>query len=407
VALRLPSTLSAAATVALTGVLAADLGARRSGQVFAAACAGLSGVVLATGHLLSTATTMLFGSALLSLLVVRLLQGGPARGWLLVGLAVGVTSMANVLVAVLFAVLLCCILLVGPRQLLRSPWPWAGGLVALALVAPYLWWQASHGWPQADIARSIAAGGSGTSAPRLLFLPLQLVLVGPFLTVVWVSGLVQLSRDRHLRGLAFAYPVLCVLFIATGGKPYYVAGLYPLLLAAGAQPVIDHTRGWLPPVLLLASAPVLFITLPLLPARDANPIIAANYDAGETIGWPSYVAQIARVYRGQPAGTQLLTQNYGEAGAIDRYGPALGLPRSYSGHNGYGLWGPPPGDTTSVVAVGVSPATLHAAFNEVRAVGRLDNGLGINNDEQGTTVYACTGPRDSWPRLWPLFVHLG
>ncbi|MCW2755718.1 MAG: phospholipid carrier-dependent glycosyltransferase [Marmoricola sp.] len=62
--------------------------------------------------------------------------------------------------------------------------------------------------------------------------------------------------------------------------------------------------------------------------------------------------------------------------------------------------GPPRGWLLVGLVVGVTST-------DVRAVGRLDNGLGINNDEQGTTIYACSGPRESWPRLWPLFVHLG
>ena len=65
----------------------------------------------------------------------------------------------------------------GPRAPLRSGWFYAGGGIALGLWAPYLAWQGSHGWPELAVARSIAAGASGTSAPWSLILPEQFVLV--------------------------------------------------------------------------------------------------------------------------------------------------------------------------------------------------------------------------------------
>ena len=151
----------------------------------------------------------------------------------------------------------------------------------------------------------------------------------------------------------------------------------------------------------------MLFALPVLPVRLAGWVVKANHDVGETIAWPQYVAQIATLYHQQPAGTQILTDNYGEAGAIDRYGPNLGLPAAFSGHNGYAYWGPPPPGTTTVLAVGISRDLLNRAFTEVRHAGWLHNGLGIDNDEQGTELFVCAGPRDKWTRLWPAFVHIG
>jgi 4-amino-4-deoxy-L-arabinose transferase-like glycosyltransferase len=406
VGLRLPSTLSAALVVMLTGVIAAELGARRNGQVFAAACAALTGVVLATGHLLSTATTDLLGWTVITWLLVRLLRSGSPSGWLLFGLAAGITLLANVLVAFLLVAVLGGLLIAGPRQVLHSRWPWLGAAIAGALVTPYLIWQARHGWPQLDVARSIAHGGSGTSTPRLLFLPQQVLIVGPWLTPVWGVGLVRLLRDRTLRSLAVAYLLLCLVFLVAGGKSYYVAGLYPLLLAAGAQPLLDWLRRkWVAPALLVLSANVLLFALPVLPVRSAGPVITANWDVGETIAWPQYVAQIATLYHRQPPGTQILTSNYGEAGAIDRYGLNFDLPAAFSGQDGYAYWGPPPPGTRTILAIGMAPDVLDRAFTEVHPAGRLVNSLGINNDEQDTEMFVCSGPRDTWNRLWPSFAH--
>lgn len=64
-------------------------------------------------------------------------------------------------------------------------------------------------------------------------------MVSPVLAPAWFAGLWHPRRDPRLarwRCLAIAYAVLVVLLVATGGKPYYLCGMYPALLAAGAAP---------------------------------------------------------------------------------------------------------------------------------------------------------------------------
>jgi hypothetical protein len=187
-------------------------------------------------------------------------------------------------------------------------------VIALAMWVPYLAWQASHGWPELAISASIANGGSGTSAPRWELLPFQLVLVGVCLSPVWAAGLVGPLRGEALRwcrALGVAFIVLVVLFTVTGGKPYYLGGMFPVLLAAGAQPALDWARrgrprlraGLLTAALILTPLTAIPVSLPVVPVADvhATPIVALNYDAGETIGWPTYVRQIRAVYRPLPA----------------------------------------------------------------------------------------------------------
>jgi hypothetical protein len=256
------------------------------------------------------------------------------------------------------------------------------------------------------VASSIAGGGSGTSSTRLLFLPLLVVQVGLPLLPVWSCGLVRLWREAALRSLALTFVVLLVVFLVVGGKPYYLAGLIPLLLAAGAQPFLGWVRRrWVAPALLALSASTVVVVLPLLPVRWGGPLVAVNYDAGETIGWPQLVRQVAGAHRNLPGGTAILTGNYGQAGAIDRYGPALGLPRAFGGHMGYADWGHPP-NAVPVLAVGVDRALLQEACETLEPAGRLANAFGIDNEENGTLMDYCV-PRRPWQELWPRFIHLG
>jgi hypothetical protein len=419
VLLRLPSAIAGGALVVLTGLLTRELGGRRSAQVLAAAIIAAAPVVIGAGHLLSTTTFDLPAWALLCLMLARILRTGNTRLWPVAGLVAGTALLDTDLVGFLIFAVVIGLAVVGPRQTLRSGWFYAGGAIALALWSPYLAWQGSHGWPELAVAHSIAAGNSGTSAPWWLILPEQFVLVPVYFAPVWIAGLVRLFGDpemRWCRAVAVAYPVLAVAFMLTGGKPYYLAGMFPVLLAAGAQPTVDwvargRRRAALVAAGLVLSLLELPITLPVLPVSAVHdtPIVALNYDAGETIGWPAFVAEIAAVYHSLPPAQRataiVLTSNYGEAGAVDRFGPADGLPTAYSGHNAFWYWGPPPASATTAIVVGYARAQLGFCRSARLAV-HLNNHEQVDDQEQGQPVWVCQ-PDRSWAAIWPSQRHFG
>jgi 4-amino-4-deoxy-L-arabinose transferase-like glycosyltransferase len=328
----------------------------------------------------------------------------------------GVALLNKPLIAFLLAALGVGIVVAGPRRLLRSGWLWAGVVIAALLWAPWVIWQSKHGWPQLDVSSSIAAGGSASSQPRWALLPFQFLLVSPVLAPVWIAGLVALLYRRRLREFrlfAVAWLVLVVAFLATGGKPYYLAGMFPVLLGAGAI----ETDLWLERgtalrrralwgLVVLSGVVSALIALPLLPAKDAGPVIAVNGDVGETIGWADLTRTVAAVYRRAGPGAVIFTANYGEAGAIDRYGRALGLPSAYSGHNAFGYWGPPPDRAGAVVTVGIDASALRH-FRACHLAARIDNSAGVDNDEHGEPVDECAGTAGPWSRIWSDLRRLG
>lgn len=423
VVLRLPAVAAAAALVMLAGLLARELHGGRVAQLLAAAALAVSALALATGHLLSTTTFDLPASALLFWLILRILRTSQSRLWLAVGVIAGLGLLDTDLVAFLMFSIVAGLLIAGPRWPFASPWLYAGGVIAAAMWAPYLVWQGTHGWPERAVARSIANGGSGTSAPRWAVPVEQLVLISLFLAPVWIAGLVRLFRNRPGpggRALAVAYVVLLVVIVATGGKPYYVAGMFALLVAAGAQPAADwmrrgraRLRTTLLGAALVLSLTNIYITLPVVPAAEltGSGVLAANYDAGETVGWPAFVAEIAAVYHQLPparrSGAVVLGSNYGEAGAAQHFGPADGLPAAYGVHNAYWYWGPPPASAATAVAVGFGRSQLSRICGSLRLAARLINHLNVPDDEQGAPVWVCSDLRMSWAAAWPGLRYLG
>jgi hypothetical protein len=238
-----------------------------------------------------------------------------------------------------------------------------------------------------------------------------------------VAGLIWCLRNEAARpfrpAVIAAAATIAVQFIL-GGKPYYSGGAYTFLLAAGSVPAGQWLfpgrgtagRSWRRAPLIAGAAATLVavpIAIPVLPAASLRtvPLQTINYDLAETIAWPREVALVAREYDALPAAqrarTALLAGNYGEAGAIDRYGPALGLPQAYSGQNNFWLWGSPPAADHSAIVIGLGPSFLRREFRQVRRVATFYNGLGVSDDEQGAPVYLATGLRESWARAWPAF----
>jgi hypothetical protein len=417
--LRLPSVLAAALVVLLTGLIARELGGGRGAQLLAAASMAVSAILLAVGHLLSTTTFDLLGWTALTWLLVRALRDGGAI-WLGVGAVAGLALQNKLLPLFLLAGLLAGVLAVGPRSALRTRWPWLGGLLALVVWAPHLVWQAVNGFPQLALSAAIASGSSGTSEPWYVLLPFQLVLVSPLLVPVWVLGWWRLARDpalRTWRAFAVAYVLVAAIFIVTGGKPYYLGGFFPVLLAAGAPTVVAWARrgaarlrtGLLAAALTVSLAMSAVLMLPLVPVRElaATPVPDIHYDAGETVGWPEFAATLASVRERVPAGERVsvLTGNYGEAGAVDRFLPALAP--AHSGHNAYWDWGPPPDDATTLIVVGLEQEQLSRWFGQVELAARIDNGVGLDNDEQGRPVWLVRERLVPWVQLWPQLRRVG
>ena len=246
-------------------------------------------------------------------------------------------------------------------------------------------------------------------ANRALYWPIQAVYTSIVLVPLWVGGIAWALRDARLRVVGVAAVGVIVAEFALGGKGYYPGGVYTFCFAAGATALSGRPLRRRAAVYCVAAAVSAVIALPLLAAAALArfPVQKVNYDLGEEIGWPSQVALVARAYDSLPASERsvavVVAGNYGEAGAVDRYGAALGLPPADSGANSYWLWGPPPARDTVAVAVNVDPALLRRWFSSVRVAAVCRNGLGVSDDEEGAVIYVATGLRAPWTTAWPSF----
>jgi hypothetical protein len=422
-AIRILPALAMGVTVVLSALCARELGGGRVAQVVAAVAAATVPEWLGGAHLVSTTPFDVLAWAALLYVVIRIVRRDDDRLWLGAGAITGVGLLNKWNIAFLVVALAAGLQLSGERQRFRSPYLWAGVAIAALIWLPNLIWQASNDWPSLTMLRHLHHENID-DGNQAVFIPAQVVYVGLAALPIWVAGLVRLMRNpaaRPFRWIAVAYGLLFAWSLVSAGKPYYISGLYVPLIGAGAvasEGWLSRRRGRFPSyrallvAIVVLALPGIVVALPLLPASTlrATKLQETNYDLGEQIAWPRMVGQIAAAYSSLPADQRrqavVFTSNYGEAGAIARYGPADGLPTAYSGHNSFWFWGPPPGRrATAVVAVGLPRGYLHRFFDRAFLVGRLSNGLGVSDDEQHAPIVICHGQKQPWSVIWPRLRH--
>lgn len=398
---RLFSALAVGAVVLVTAVISRDLGGGRRAQLIAALAAGLSLLFLGTGHLVSTTTFELLAWGILTWLLVRLLSGGDERLWLLVGAVVGVGFLVKHSMVLVVLALAVGVVIAGRASVFRSPRVWAGAGVAAALALPNVLWHATNGWPVFDMLTSLQ--DESEPVDGLVFIPAQVGITG-LTAVVWIPGLWWLLRradSRPWRGLGIAYLLLVGFFVVTGGKPYYLIGMYPALMAAGGVWWERRDRQWLPITAVLVGAGGLVFALPVLPAERAAeiPVEDLELEFGAQLGWERFVDDVALAHH-QLDDAVIVTSNYGTAGAIDLYGSERGLPRAHSPHNHYWFWGPPSDTSDQAVLVGFPAHDVREWFSSCTLTARFETPHGVASEEEGSPIWICTGQKQLWSSLW-------
>jgi 4-amino-4-deoxy-L-arabinose transferase-like glycosyltransferase len=417
-AVRVVPALVGGAVVVGTGLTAGALGGRRFAQLLAALAMACAPITLGSAHLAGTTVYDLAAWTFTLWFVLRAVVHGRPRSWLAAGAVAGVGLENKDLILLLGVALVVGVVATSTRPVLATRWPWLGALVALVLWAPNLVWQVANNWPALSMAHSLRSEHSA-SGDYSSFVVAQVVLAGLVAFPIVVVGVRHLVRRRDLHFVLVAVGIVVVyVFAVIPGRAYYTAGMLPVLFAAGGCRIEDRQSGrnrrrlWAAAPVVGVLATVAFV-LPVLPLATFARIPAlhkTSYDLGETVGWPQFARQVAAVYDDVPAqgrsGASIFTANYGEAGALALYGHRFGLPTPLSGHNTYWLWGPGGAPDRVVIAVG-SVDALRSHFASCRSDTTIHMPDDVDNDERGTAVWTCTGPRGPWSSFWGALRHYG
>ncbi|HUN89420.1 MAG TPA: hypothetical protein VMU28_11545, partial [Terriglobales bacterium] len=231
--------------------------------------------------------------------------------------------------------------------------------------------------------------------------------------------------------LAVTFVIFFLFMMKMHAKDYYVAPIYPMLFAAGAVcwQGITKRRGlywsrYALAVVVVSQIITLPLTLPILAVDKIVPyreMLGLKIENSEThmssplpqyfsdqFGWPEMVATVAQVYNSLPPEDRvhggILAGNYGEAGAIDFFGPKYGLPQSISAHQNYYYWGyrDYSSDDTFIILQWPRKGVEHACRSYSDGP-TLDPKWAMA--EEHYTIWVCHGFKRSMPDLWERIKH--
>ncbi|MGO9228904.1 MAG: ArnT family glycosyltransferase [Bryobacteraceae bacterium] len=429
-ALRFPAALAGAGAVVLTGLIARELGGNRFAQGLAALCLLLAPGVLALDHFLSmNAFEPLFWMGC-AYLAMRIIRTGDAKLWLWFGVVAGV-GLENKHSMLIFGFgLVAGLILTRERRWLRSPWFWAGGAIAFLIFLPNLLWNIQNHFPFLELQANIRRSGRDVRLSLLAFFGQEILAMLPLSLPIWLAGLWYLFFDKagkRFRALGWAWVVAAAVILALSPRVYYLFAAYPVLFAAGGvawERWLAAVRAqWVKPVyvtlMALIGAALAPTLLPLLPPETYVRYAAAthlqqprleNHRLGplpqlfaDQFGWEEMAATVAGVYNSLPADvrarTAIFGQNYGQAGAIDLFGPKYGLPPAISGHQSYFLWGPRGYTGESVIVMAGRQRDLESRFASVEKVAKVYHPYSMPYEH--FDVFYCRGPKRPLREIWP------
>lgn len=434
--------LSGAGRILLIAAFARELGAQRFGVALAAALGATPAVWWVIDHQFAmNAFEPLFWTGC-AYAVVRMIHTQNAKLWVAFGVVAGLGLENKYSIAVFALALLLGLLLTRQRKLLFTPWLFAGGAVALLIFLPNLIWNIQHHWPFLELMHNIRVTGKDIAYPPAAYFAQQVMMMNPFSFPFWFGGLIFYFFSRaaeSFRACGWAFLLTFAFFLVSHGKDYYSAPAYPILLAAGAvaaehllsDPIEQQAQGqqarWravLRPVcfawLAIGIALPLPLVLPVFPLdalvryqshlgsqprpteRSFVGTVLPEYYADE-MPWQEQVAAVARVYHAlspdEQGKTAILCGNYGQAAAVDFFGPHYGLPKAISGHQNYFFWGPRNYTGEIVIVVGVPEEDARKQFASVEVGATLDIPYAYAYETR--PILICRGLKWNLQAVWP------
>ena len=428
--------LSSGAKILLTAWIVRELGGRRYAQILAATAMLLCPIYLTMDNFMSMNAfepVLWMACVAISLAIIRTRD---ERLWLWFGLVAGIGILNKHSTLFFGLAFFLSIAVTRRRALLRSGWIWLGALISFVIFLPNLLWEINNHWPTIEILRNVDQL-KNEPVTWLQFIGQQAFLVHPLGAPICVAGLWFFLRSRQggaYRFLGWTYVFLLAEFLIFRGRIYYLAPIYPMLFAAGAVAIemwiANSGRIWIRSAILvplvvggLVAAP---LALPILPVKaaaayakfwDVDRVKVEKGSSGklpqmyaDMIGWRHQSQVVSGVFHSlspeDEARVAILAKNYGQAGAIDYFGPSQGLPHAISGHNNYYLWGPQQYAGEVVIAVGMSMDELKPLFEDIRLAATIENGYAIP-DENNLPVYICRKPKMSLQQAWPSLKFYG
>jgi hypothetical protein len=429
-AIRLLPALAGVAEVVLTALIARELGGKRFAQALAALAALVApGILGGDGLLTMNAFEPLFWMGC-AYLLIRLIKTENEKLWIWFGVLAGFGLENKYSMLIFGAGLVLGLLLTPARRLLASRWLWAGGAIAFLIFLPNLLWNIQHHFPFLELQANIRASGRDVPLGPVAFFVQEILLMHPLALPIWLGGLwfyFFTRAGRPFRAIGWAWIFTAVAIVSLSPRVYYLFPAFPVLFAAGGvlweQLLVRPRWTWLkfayPALMLLVAAVLAPLAIPVLspetyvrytnaiglqqPRIETARLGPLPQIFADQFGWDEMAAAVAGVYNNLPPGvrahTAIFAQTYGQAGAVDLFGPKYGLPPAISPHQNYFLWGPRDYSGESMIVMDDDQETLEKLFTSVRKAGRVYHPYSM--PYQHFDIFYCQGMHPPLQEIWP------
>jgi hypothetical protein len=428
--LRFLPAVAGAALVWLTGIVTREMGGRTFAQALAAFAVCVVPIYAILDHwLMMNAFEPLVWLGCLWC-AIRSIRADEGRYWIWFGLLAGVGVELKYSIVFLIAGLLLGLLLTPERRQMKHARLWLGLLLGVGLGLPNFIWQARHGFPFLELVRNVRASHRDVVRGPVAFMVDQAVIMQPMLAPLWIAGVGWLlcGRERKRYGaLGWAFLVVVGAFVALHGKNYYATPIYPVAIAAGAiafeRVTASGVGKWFRVAYVAMTAVAGIVLLPLA-APVLSPATFLRYEArlglappafehqnsgplpqyfADEFGWEEMVQQVARVYHSLPPAEQsqtaIFSNNWGDAAAVDYFGPKYGLPPAISKNNSYWLWGARGYRGEIVIVLHTDGRGDKEHFAKVEKVGRVESPY--SRRDEWFDIYLCRGLKGDLREMWP------
>jgi len=428
-AIRLLPALAGVGEVALTGIIARELG----GKAYACALASIAalaapGILVMDNFLSMNAFEPVIWLGCVWFLI-RIWKTGNHHLWIGVGILCGI-GLENKYSMLIFGAAFTLGLLLTPQRIaFARPWIWIAGGIAFLIFLPNLLWNVSHHFPFLELQANIRRSGRDVALNPIQFFGQEILAMNPFTLPVWLAGLwffFGTKQGKQFRALGWAWLFTALVIVTMSPRIYYLFPAFPLLFAGGAvalESLLVRRSSWrlvlCSTLILLAGFILAPLAIPILSpenyiryakALGASQPAIENHKLGplpqlfaDQFGWEEMAASVAEIYNNLPdpvrSRTAIFGQNYGQAGAIDFFGPRYGLPPAISGHQSYFLWGPRSYTGESMIIMDDREEVLNRLFGKVQKAGHAQHPYSM--PYQHFDIYYCTEPRQTLEELWP------
>lgn len=419
---RVFSTLAICLVILLTGLIAKELGGNRHIQLLAAFAAAISPISMIQGAVFQYVAFDYLWGVTVTYLLVRLLKSDDPRWWLPIGAFLGLGMETRYTMGFLALGVAGAVLLTHARRYLRSGWLWLGVAISILIFLPNVIWQADHHFISRDFLTYLHARDLRQGRYDGFYREQLQVCVSSFTALLALFGLwfyFFRPEGRRYRLSGWLFVLTFLLFAIAGARSYYTAPLYPMLLASGSvllgiwlsrlRPLLSRVIYGVQWALIAAGLIIgILLFLPVAPIGSSVwNFTAKMYDQfREEVGWPELAQSVANVYNSLPPQERMqagiLTGNYGEAGALGLYGPALGLPRPMSLTNSFWYRSFDPRQPQTVILVGFDLDEGRELFESCDIAAKNTNPYNVVNEESADhpDILLCRNLKQSWPEYW-------